>query len=204
MLYSAQLLNCHAVTSTPAIQGPHKAYHTGPPPGLPEAPRVVSTCHILLLLNDDTPKDNNQKKKFKPPNWLVEEDLILFTVWLNTSKDAVISTNQTKGTFSDRIHMNKVTEKQWLFSRPIPAMLSLLITFGEFFIIPQSGSSTLRKPLGQTMEKELLKISQEKQISFESFANVMIMGKDLTALDEESPAYFQAKGRKSIQRFSNE
>ncbi|KNZ55994.1 hypothetical protein VP01_2526g2 [Puccinia sorghi] len=38
------------------------------------------------------------------------------------------------------------------------------------------------------VQKELLTIYQEKQRSFESFSNDMIMGKDLTGLDEESGA----------------
>ncbi|KNZ58865.1 hypothetical protein VP01_1845g4 [Puccinia sorghi] len=66
---------------------------------------------------EDTPKDNNQKKKGKPPNLCVKEDQSLCMAWLNTSKDEVIGMNQTKGIFWDRIHnlyleiMDEVIEK---------------------------------------------------------------------------------------------
>ncbi|KNZ51483.1 hypothetical protein VP01_3934g1, partial [Puccinia sorghi] len=34
-----------------------------------------------------------------PLNWRIEEDKALCTCWLNTSKDAVVGTNQTKENF---------------------------------------------------------------------------------------------------------
>ena len=49
-------------------------------------------------------------------------------------------------------------------------------------------------------QKELLDISREKQKAFESFADDMVMGRDLASMDDETRAYFIAKRKKAIER----
>jgi hypothetical protein len=53
-------------------------------------------------------------------------------------------------------------------------------------------------------QKELLEISRQKQKSFDSFADDMVMGRDLSGMDEEMRAYFQAKRKKVMERLNNE
>jgi hypothetical protein len=52
--------------------------------------------------NKDEEKDNKPKSQ-KPPNWRIEEDQALCTSWLNTLKDTIVGSNQTKSTFWDCI-----------------------------------------------------------------------------------------------------
>ncbi|PLW19351.1 hypothetical protein PCANC_09121 [Puccinia coronata f. sp. avenae] len=68
------------------------------------------------IADDDQEDEKDTKTKAKPPNWRVEEDKALCTAWLNTSKDAIVGSDQTKLAFWDRIHkmyldlMEKVVE----------------------------------------------------------------------------------------------
>ncbi|KAA1101737.1 hypothetical protein PGT21_028816 [Puccinia graminis f. sp. tritici] len=52
-------------------------------------------------------------------------------------------------------------------------------------------------------QKELLKISRQMQKSFNLFADDMVMGQDLSGMDEEMRAYFQAKRKRVMDRLNN-
>ncbi|EHS63887.1 uncharacterized protein PGTG_20869 [Puccinia graminis f. sp. tritici CRL 75-36-700-3] len=277
--------------------------------------------------NDAGP--DSKPKQPKPPKWQPEEDQSLCTSWLNTSKDAVVGTNQTKTTFWDRIYamylelMDEVTEKKKKTKgfKPFPTRLKKPLEDRWYHIqhqvskycgyysqverrmrsgsnvddlvveakllfktdtgknfnldhcwgilhhspkwikhteeasaptktkasskktpvtnpnhsstsdassIPSSSAETndsatddSKRPEGSKAakkrkndeiniadlikgQKELLEISRQKQKSFDSFADDMVMGRDLSGMDEEMRAYFQAKRKKVMERLNNE
>ncbi|POV95205.1 hypothetical protein PSTT_16401 [Puccinia striiformis] len=259
-------------------------------------------------------------KQTKGANWRIEEDEALCKSWLNTSKDAVTGTDQTKPKFWLRIHgmfvdlMDDVTDKKKNIKgfKPFPTRLQKALEDRWYHISHQvskycgclaqvkrrarSGSNQIDFALfrqdngnkqftldhcwallhchhkwkqfldeaalggkskgkenklppsstpdpsvvdglssGQAQEseievsgrpegskaakkrkhdeiniseliksqKEMLELSRKKQQSFESFADDMVMGRDLTGMDEEALEYFKEKRKLAWERLKN-
>jgi hypothetical protein len=49
-------------------------------------------------------------------------------------------------------------------------------------------------------QKDLLKISRKKQLSFQSFTNNIVMSKDLSKMDDKTQDYFMAKQKLVIKQ----
>ncbi|KAI9624381.1 hypothetical protein KEM48_008964 [Puccinia striiformis f. sp. tritici PST-130] len=52
-------------------------------------------------------------------------------------------------------------------------------------------------------QKEMLELSRKKQQAFESFANNLVMGRNLTSMDEEVLAYFKEKRKLAWEHLKN-
>ncbi|KAI9604190.1 hypothetical protein H4Q26_003803 [Puccinia striiformis f. sp. tritici PST-130] len=233
-------------------------------------------------------------KQTKGANWRIEEDEALCKSWLNTSKDAVTGTDQTKPKFWLRIHgmfvdlMDDVTDKKrilrdstlphalaesfrgsmaleakalfrqdngnkqftldhcWALlhchhkwkqfldeaalggkskgkenklppsSTPDPSVVDGLSSGqaqeSEIEVSGRpEGSKAAKKRKHDEIniseliksQKEMLELSRKKQQSFESFADDMVMGRDLTGMDEEALEYFKEKRKLAWERLKN-
>ncbi|KAI7939605.1 hypothetical protein MJO29_014341 [Puccinia striiformis f. sp. tritici] len=208
-------------------------------------------------------------KQTKGANWRIEEDEALCKSWLNTSKDAVTGTDQTKPKFWLRIHgmfvdlMDDALEAKALFrqdngnkqftldhcwallhchhkwkqfldeaalggkskgkenklppsSTPDPSVVDGLSSGqaqeSEIEVSGRpEGSKAAKKRKHDEIniseliksQKEMLELSRKKQQSFESFADDMVMGRDLTGMDEEALEYFKEKRKLAWERLKN-
>ncbi|KNE90862.1 hypothetical protein PSTG_14472 [Puccinia striiformis f. sp. tritici PST-78] len=52
-------------------------------------------------------------------------------------------------------------------------------------------------------QKEMSELSREKQQAFESFADNMVMGRNLTGMDEKALAYFEEKRKLAWEHLKN-
>ncbi|XP_013624381.1 PREDICTED: glutathione S-transferase T3-like [Brassica oleracea var. oleracea] len=68
------------------------------PSGASEIPPFSSQQADAPILPEDTPVDRRERMK-----WTPDDDEVLISVWLNTSKDAVVGNDQKSGTFWKRV-----------------------------------------------------------------------------------------------------
>ncbi|XP_024004095.1 glutathione S-transferase T3-like [Eutrema salsugineum] len=78
--------------------------------GSSELPRFSSQCS-----DDPGPPTEDLKERRK---WSPKEDLVLISVWLNTSKDAVVGNEQKAGAFWKRIQTYYNNSHQLLGEKP--------------------------------------------------------------------------------------
>ncbi|KAL0740908.1 hypothetical protein Bca4012_082421 [Brassica carinata] len=75
------------------VNFPYESYH----PSV-HFPPFSSQQTDSTPLSQDTPVDRKERRKWSPA-----DDEVLISAWLNTSKDAVVGTDQNKGTFWKRV-----------------------------------------------------------------------------------------------------